>query len=507
MPKLKQPMTLADLALLKVVKMIRKACESWITTLREATRAGSEAYLKETQNVTADCDSVHEFLTSLLIRISAHQATLIMKETVTVITNYDDSCYELKWAMWYQEEMHNAVCVKILGAVLLSNTTEYETKRMSSSFAQKLIIQTLDCVPNLTILCFDTEIEMDNSALLSTNIHHLKKLQHFHYEYHCTDEVVEQLSLHCTELKTINVKYSRAVTDTSVQHLMKLKELEYVYLMYTTISYQLYGSLLSELPSIGNIATMSATCDVLDHISKEKLHTIKQYVGLIHNVDNITQKCPNLTTAEVYGLDQDLTNFIALTRLVNLQIMVGNSEKCNLTGVLIGMGNRLSSLSLFCIRNVNIANLVMLCSPLKSLVLEACTFVPLNGNAELDTELPHYRNLTEFKLVGNSCHQIDFRHLRHYVNLQILECKGVNILTDGFIRDAMRQGAFRNILRFWVEESGHGALTMRTVELLLQHCEHLREIGLMRSWRRVTPSQCSHLVERMRTMNIDLNIH
>jgi hypothetical protein len=97
--------------------------------------------------------------------------------------------------------------------------------------------------------------------------------------------------------------------------------------------------------------------------------------------------------------------------------------------------------------------------------------------------------------------------LRHYVNLQIFECKGVDMLTDDFIRDAMRQGAFRNILRFWIEETGDGALTMRTVELLLQHCEHLREIGLLKSWRRVTRSQYLDLMETMRIMNIDLQLH
>jgi hypothetical protein len=113
---------------------------------------------------------------------------------------------------------------------------------------------------------------------------------------------------------------------------MKLRKLEYVYLMYTAISYQNDGSLISELPSIGNIVMMSGSCDALDHISKEKLYTIKQYAGLIHNIDNITQKCPNLTTAEIYVFNHDLTNFIPLTRLVNLQIMVGNLKLLNRRG-------------------------------------------------------------------------------------------------------------------------------------------------------------------------------
>jgi hypothetical protein len=88
----------------------------------------------------------------------------------------------------------------MLWAVLPRSATKYNTTGISSSFGQKLIIQTLQYVPELTILCFDTGTEIDNSSLLSTNLHHLKKLQHFQYEYHCTDEVVEQLGLHCTEV-------------------------------------------------------------------------------------------------------------------------------------------------------------------------------------------------------------------------------------------------------------------------------------------------------------------
>jgi hypothetical protein len=507
MPKLKQPMPLQDVAMRRVVKMIHKACESWITTLREAARTGSEAYLKETQNVTAECDSVREFLTSLLTGISAHQANLIMTEIIPLITNYDDGSNELKRASWYQDEIHNNLCLKMLRAVLPAGIEEFFINCGSSGFAQKLVIHTLDTTPNLTSLCFQTKTKINNSALLASNIHHLRNLQSFSYFYHCTAEVVEQLGLHCTQLRTINLKYSRAVTDTCVQHLLKLNKLEYVHLMYTAVSCALYGSLLSELPSIRNIVMMSAKCDVLDHISKETLCTIKKYAGLIHDIDNVTQKCPNIKTAVVYALNQDLTNLIALTRLVDLQIMVGSYEKCNLTGLLIGMGCRLSDLTLFRIRKVNFANIVLLCSPLKRLVLEECTFVQLTENADIDTDPPHYRNVTEFKLIGKSRHKIDVRHLLYYINLQIFECKGVNILTDDFIHDAMRQGAFRNILRFWVEETGHGALTMRTVELLLQHCDNLREIGLVESWRRVTQNECSDLIERMRIMNIDLHVH
>jgi hypothetical protein len=208
----------------------------------------------------------------------------------------------------------------------------------------------------------------------------------------------------------------------------------------------------------------------------------------------------------MYGINQNLTNLTALSRLVKLQIKRANYQSCNLNAVLVGMGHRLSHLYLINVQYVNMADIVNMCSSLKSLVLKACTFVPFNGNAHLDTALPHYRSVTDLKLLWNSRHQIDFRHLRHYVNLQVFECKGVNVLTDDFIRDAVWKGAFRNILRFKIEEIAHGALTMRTVELLLQHCEHLREIGHLGSWRLVDPEHISDLRNRIVITNFNLHI-
>jgi hypothetical protein len=82
----------------------------------------------------------------------------------------------------------------------------------------------------------------------------------------------------------------------------------------------------------------------------------------------------------------------------------------------------------------------------------------------------------------------------------------VDILTDDFIRDAMLQGAFRNILRFWVEETGDGALSMKTVELLLQHCEDLREIGYLGTWRLVSRNQYKALTKRIKDTNYDIII-
>jgi hypothetical protein len=507
MPKAKQPMSLQDLLVKTVVSRTADVYWTWIRKLRKAAVIGREAYLEETQNVMTDCDKLHDHLASFPIGIKKHVLPLILKGVIDVITDYDHFSYELKRASWYREEEHNTVCSKILRAVLLTCTSEYETKVFVSSFVQKLIFQTLDSVPNLTTLAVNTETEINNSAVLARNIHHLTQLQHFHCEYDCTDEVVEQLALHCTQLKTINVKYSPEVTDASVHHLMNLRKLEYMDLEDTSISFQSYGVLLSELPSISNIIMIPRTNDVIDHISKEKLYKVTHFTGYIHNYINIlTQKCPNITKAVLYTVKNDLTNLTALSRLVNLKIIEGNCIKNNLNAVLIGMGHRLSELCLREVHYINMVDVVHSCSSLKSLVLKRCSFIPLTESAILDTDLPQYKSLIELKLIYNYGSQDDFRYLRHYVNLEVFECGRLDIVTDDFLEDAIRQGAFRNIVRFWVEDTST-TLTMRTVELLLQHCDSLREIGNLRRWRLLSSSEYTDLIKRKIIMNIDLLVH
>jgi hypothetical protein len=500
-------MSLQDLVVQTVVKMTHKYCVLWTTKLGDAAEIGSDAYLEETQNVMTDCDKLHDHLASFPIGIKKHIAPLILKEVIDVITEYDDTSYKLKRASWYREQDHKTVCAKMLSAVPLNCITEYETEFIHFSFAEKLIIQALHSLPNLTMLAVSTQIRIDNSALLATNLHHLTQLQHFHYGYHCTDEVVEQLALHCTQLKTINIRLSIAVTDASVQHLMNLRKLECMDLTDTSISSHSCAVLLSELPSISNIVMKGMMDYVLDHISKEKLCMITQFTGYVNNISILAQKYPNITKAVLYPYNRNLRNLTALTRLVNLTIKQGNYDICNLNAVLIGMGHRLNELCLQDVYNVNMADVVQSCSSLKSLVLKGCIFVPLTESAILDTDLPQYRSLIQLKLICNYGSQNAFRHLRHYVNLEVFECTGLGIVTGHFLEDAIRQGAFRNIVRFWVEDTWNGALTMRSVELMLQHCDSMRELGHLSSWRLISKFQYSDLIKRIREFNIDLLIH
>jgi hypothetical protein len=68
--------------------------------------------------------------------------------TGSIIWRHDND-WILNTASSYDEETYNAVCQKVLRSVLLPSITD-DVRRILSGFTQKLIIQTLHCIHNLT---------------------------------------------------------------------------------------------------------------------------------------------------------------------------------------------------------------------------------------------------------------------------------------------------------------------------------------------------------------------
>jgi hypothetical protein len=475
--------------------------------LSSAAEAGSRNYLERTERVLNECDMIHEILTPLPVHILESLSPRAIDKFIKIITLYDmKSDSRLKLAPWFDKERHNAVCKSMLRSVLLPCTRKHNTKGISSSFAQTLIIETLDRSCNLTSLFLSTLTETDNSAILASNIHHLGNLKFFQYVHHCTDQVVQQLALHCEGLCYINLTDSSSVTDVSVHYMLELKKLTYVYLLGTSITSQSYRLLIAELPLIKNFITFTPSTEILENIQLENLSTIKYFYGCVGNMTLLTEKCPNIIFLTVYNHNEDLSNITALTNLVSLYVVRGNYELFNLSTVLNGIGHRLIELGLYVVDNVNVTDIITFCSGLKRLLLENCVFVPLDYGTVLNSETPHFTSVINLKIKSSCQRQFNYHFLRYYVNLEVLECAGLDFLDNDFICEALQQGAFRNLQYLLIKETGNGALTMRTVDLLMQHCEKLKVLGHLKTWQQLTRNMVRDLKQRIMLRNLALRI-
>lgn len=504
MPPLKTPMALEEHCLHKVVRPLKELCLSWIGEMYDAAKTDSESYMHKTQFVLSRCDEVREILLHLTKPVLNLFIPKLARTFIDMITEYDGILRALEPRFW-DEERHNVVTEAMLRSLLSSSIESYDTDAITSSFAQSLVIQTLDSVPRLLSFNLDTLIQNENSSLLASKIHHLKFLRKFMYFYDCTDQVIEQLRLHCTQLRTINVTGSRGVTDASVGHLMQLRELRYVCLFRTRISNEGYGLLLSELPQIRDIF-WEPQRNILDHIAVENLNTILYFTGYVEDVNMLTQKCPNLTYLDLDTIPDDLSPLTVLTALDTLLISYGHYGACNLMNVLRGIGHRLATLRLSNVHSVNLRDIVTLCPCLESLTLWDCRFSSLNPSTRIDPHLPHFRSVITLSIGKNFRDRFSYKFLLYYVRLKTIILRGVNIFTMGVMRDALRRGTFTHIENFDIQETGRGALTIEAVDLLIEHCSYLKILGYLGQCPRINPRLIRQLKSRILQRNFDLEI-
>jgi hypothetical protein len=237
----------------------------WIGELCQAQRSGIWRYRQQVEAVKSGCQTVNEVLTSLPIHILDDMTPLVADDFVKEISSHRKRDRGFKPVTRHNEKMHNVVCTNMLKSVLLPSTRRYSSKYWSI-WEQGLIIQTFNSTSNLTHLVFGVSYKDDNSALLASNIHHLRHLVSFQYNCHCTDQVLQQLALHCTKLKKLHVSHSAAMTDVSVEHLLKLENLSDVDLMWTSVSCESYLLLITQLPKIANIMWFSHICGMLSGV-------------------------------------------------------------------------------------------------------------------------------------------------------------------------------------------------------------------------------------------------
>jgi hypothetical protein len=247
--------------------------------LPEAARTGFEAYLEQIQKMQHESQMYSEFLTSLPSEVSEEISCEVPVEIILIISKYEAMYRNIQRATPYDEEQYTTAYRNIFRSVLCPTITAIDTLGIYSNFAQRLVIETLGKVQHLTAFILDVPTETDYSALRASNISHLTTLQTFTYKFHCTDQVVEQLALHCSQLRTVSLSNSAAVSDGSVPKLLRLQKLNFVDVSKTSISCESYQVLLKNLPEIASINCQHQYEGVLNNLRTEILDTVTTYRG------------------------------------------------------------------------------------------------------------------------------------------------------------------------------------------------------------------------------------
>ncbi|PNF28291.1 hypothetical protein B7P43_G05442, partial [Cryptotermes secundus] len=505
MPQLKQPMPLKDKCLQECVDLYCVALARWISKLRRAEASRKISSRNTEGNVLAECRQIKRNLSAFPYFVIEMMSPQLTRKFADMIYAYKDKTSQLKHRFW-NKESRNSLYIAMFRSVLTPHVYEYNDEIVRSSFTQDLVVQTLDSVPGLRTLHLPLTIIESDPGALARMICHLRHLQIFTYEYHCTDEVIEQLGLHCTHLKMVSVCFSSHVTNASAKHLLQLRNLEFLNLSGTGIDKEHYAFLLSELPQIKEIVFRIEEDDILDHVAEKNLHKISYVSGIVEDISKLAQRCLNITNLDICLFTEDLSGLAALTRLHTLRLTEGDYAKCNLNAVLTDIGHRLTDLTLYRIKHVNLQDIVTLCPSLSSLTLSLCTLLSLDPDIQLDPQLPHFRNLTSLHIVNIRYHKKSCGYIRHYVSLKTIRLDLINIFTVEFMREVIRSGTLAYLEDIWLHERWPGALTMEALELLIEHCSYLKSIKDLRTCIQIPVRFIEELKCRLLVQNFYLEI-
>jgi hypothetical protein len=101
---------------------------------------------------------------------------------------------------------------------------------------------------------------------------------------------------------------------------------------------------------------------------------------------------------------------------------------------------------------------------------------------------------------------MNFNYIRHYASLKTITLTWINIFTVEFMREIVNRDTFANLEEFSVSEYLDGALTMESVEMLVQRCLRLKRLGFVKGWPRFDGALIQELKRGTLEANFDLEI-
>jgi hypothetical protein len=471
--------------------------------LKQAMDIGKEAYMSVSEKVLEDCDAVRVELSTKPPGILKLLCSSLAEGFLKLIADYEYSAVNLRQFLW-DSRRHVSVCTTAFRCVLSRFIERFDILSTSNMFEQLIILQNLDCVPQLMELSVSNLNVVDNSKLLASAIRHLKHLQIFKYRTYCSDEVILELRLHCPRLKEVDVSHSVNVTNASAVNLIHFTELKLLNLEGTQIDDENYGVIISKLPNISNVSFCENENSVLFHTRVKILDTITHIRGSFHDIDTVSRMCPNTTNITLTSKLKDLSRLTAFNTLRALEISHIRSDGSELKAILRDIGHRLKDLTFFECSGVNLQDIVTICPSLVKLSLTKCSFLPFNST--FSPQLPHFRNLINLEIEDHYREPIDFRYIRYYNSLQTIQLSMISIFTVELVKDIIDLGTFKQLEEFRVEECLPGALTVEALQLLIRHCPLLKRLEGLAIWPLFPKYLIDEMKHQLLKQNVDLVI-
>jgi hypothetical protein len=460
-----------------LLDIVLNTCVSWVERLREAAVHNQHQWFEVIRCVEKESGRMR------YIRASGgpYETEILntsAKNIVKLIEKYDTSIDHLIDRS-LDGNAQKSVCRCMLETVLHPGITDWDIGQATSEFITELMIMSFSSLPDIQRLTMSEQTTTACKWLLLNNIHKLKNLQEFHFEFGCFTELLTELGKHCTRLKKLFINSSKNVDDSSLIDLMKLEEMVILDVSETAITPKGYGMILSHLKHLENIKWSGLIDDVLTNIAKERLSAVTTMDGTLRNIGIVIDKCPLIKKLCVVKAENDMAAIQYLVAMAELTIVSCDASTINLAAMLQGISTGLTFLDVGNVTNMNIEHVIKHASLLEKLTVTCCKFNQSSGSL-FDSKLPHFRSLEFLELTANQWYGDFHSYLKCYVHLKVFIAINTPELDDTAVETVVKSKGFQELEEFSAVDCG--PLGKTAAYFLIKLCGKLTRIRGVRTW-------------------------
>lgn len=356
--------------------------------------------------------------------------------------------------------------------------------------------------------------EMEPTIMLGLN--NMQNLQYLSLNYDCTNNLLLKLIEKCPRLTCLDLASSKAVTNDSVNLLLRMPSLRYVNLHRTSVSLEGYVKLLlglKKLEDIGQFDEIGRCLEfIVDHypdVSEFNLKKFSSRYVTTRFLQIISDYCPEMKFVSIFFnmLICDLTAVIGIDNLSILHLLSCDFFSDQVRDVLAVKGCNLTHLHLEHVDQIDMNALMYIsqyCPDLQVFTIYNCEMIESTSLYLQKPAIPPFMNLEKLTVVA----QCDARHLEFLwstcLRIKTIKCGMMVPTTDQLFERVLSRNPMEHLEELSILKSD--GLTIGMAYKFAEICPKLSYLNELEGWNLIKEDEIQIFKTFIKTNNLDLNL-
>lgn len=344
----------------------------------------------------------------------------------------------------------------------------------------------------------------------------MKNLRHLSLNYDCTDNILLKLIDSCPRLQELDLTSSKAVTNDSVNLLIRMPALRNVSLHQTSVTNEGYIKLLLAHKKIEDVGRNDEIGRCLEYIVQSypdfKEFSLRKFSSRYVTtkfLQILSEYCPRMQHVSIFFnvLICDLTALIGINNLSTLHLLSCDFFSDQIRDVLAVKGCNLSHLHLEHVDQIDMNALMYIsqyCPDLQVLTIYNCELIESTSLYMSKPSIPPFMNLQRLTIVA----QCDHRHLEFLwstcLRIKSIKCGMVVPTTDELFERILARNPMEHLEELSIVRSD--GLTIGMAYKFVEICRKLVYLNELEGWCRISEEELQLFKTFIKTNNLDLNL-